>query len=239
MKKVVKSNALVIDATTVTPELAEKLTDLCVKAREFHKQQAAAANGLSSTNDQIASLCFEDQMHRIASDNPEVYQNYDIQTPTGITRVTYKYTAGPCKESNDTAPDVVFKEAFGEEYPKLFNETPEYTVLAEQPTLQAQAASHPELFNVRLKDISTENMIELIKAHPGWFEVSVVDVSGYAKAFPDTTKTTTGVKPKAGFMENLGKLDKDLLKNLKDFLDAFLRKTITPAVVHGNTSKKD
>ncbi len=172
---------------------------------------------------------------------PEVYGNHEIPVDNN-DKVTVNFKLGTKRfgQVDDKPASSQLKGIFGEgAYKKLFKEQISLTVTATQAEIDEQADKNPEFFGVSIKpDAPKEELMRLADRYPDLFNRSVVDVEGYAKAYPDTVEEKTEVITGSSFIEKVGKLDGHILKNASSFLAGLLGAGLSVSIRCGNAAKQ-
>jgi len=233
--------AKVIDSKCFADNADElkRVTELAGSIKKRHQLIATETEKIDAEKKEITDISsgifFKDVED---AEVPAVHGNHEYHTPDGdLVSVNFKIQSPSMTEINKNPADVELKKQFGDAYGKLFDEAETHAVTAKPDDLLEQAQITPDLFALRLKALTPEQMVDLVSSHPDLVEVNVKDLNRYAVTYPSFVATTKAVKPKAKFLDKVAKLDGPVLQKVRKFLTAFLKPTVKTAVLCGNTSK--
>ena len=221
--KIVAQSELVSLAATVKRQHTE-LNQLKDQFEANKKSLAEASKG----------IFLED----IQKKDAEYLGNHEYHTSDGTVTVNFKIAGSAPKEINNRPAADVLREKFGAAADDLFDIESIYDVTADDSILRAQAAEHPELFQVALRPLTHAEMMQLIIQHPGFVQLSCVNPEAYARIYPEHVEARSVVSFKGGFIETLGKVEEAVRKSAKGLLKAILPNVVQTAVNCGNRSKK-
>jgi len=172
---------------------------------------------------------------------PEVFGNFEIPVDNNDKVSVNFQTGSKTFASIDGKPATsVLKGMFGaESYGKVFTESTTHKVNATDEALDQQEEQHPEFFGYSIRpDAEVEKLRKLRAEYPELFNRTVVNLDGYALAYPDSVDSETKVAIAAGFIENVGKVNAAALENAKKFLAGFFGATLKVVIKCGNANKK-
>lgn len=231
-------SAKVIDQTSIgneqeylkASELAKKLkclgADIALKQEEY-----------DNARKELVSISVESFFTDLDKDVPVLVTNHEYHTEDGIVNVNFRVVSKPMTEIGKRPADEVLKEKSGDNYPKLFTEEIDKIPTVEYPVMLSQATKKPELFSLRLRELTPDQLRSLVCEHPEWVEVIIRDIEEYGKHFPGNIKQNVSVKPIGNFIDACAALNKEAKVALKGFFKTFLKTALSPALSTGNSAK--
>jgi hypothetical protein len=177
---------------------------------------------------------------KVIEGTPDVYGNHEIPVDNN-DKVTVNFQSGnkSFTKIEDKPAANVLKGIFGDDYSKIFTEGKRHEVISDEVTQDDEHSKKPELFGYSVRhDADGEALRTLYAAHPELFQRQVVDLEGYAKAFPNSVETTTVVSTGKGFIEKVGKVDNHVRNNAKNFIAGLFAATLKVVVKCGNAKKR-
>lgn len=226
-------SAKIIQMEEDTFGLAER-----IRNRYIHIQKESDV--LEEDKKKLASKSRDVFFEDLNKENVEIAGSHDYYVEDDErVRVNFRVKSRPITEICKKDASEYLHKTLGDYFDKLFEENKQHEITAEQEELRAQAADHPECFEIRLRQTLThEQLFQLVSEHPDWVEVGVKDKDRYAEIYPEHTSTKTSVSAKKKFVEGIEKMEATLKKKTRRLMEAFLKPTLMPAVIVGNKSRK-
>jgi len=229
----------IITEGTLSNEQYQEVKELAASIKKRHTVINTETELIAAEKSKITTISTDLFFSDLEAEVPAINGNHEYHTDDGIVRVNFRVKNTPMNTINDKDAKILLEGVFGEGYGSLFEEAQRHTLKAEQKDMFTQAASTPELFNIKLKEgLSVGDLKKLVISYPDLLEVGVKDLNKYVENYPESVVTNTTVSLKDKFLERADKLGADSIQKARKFLKVFLKPRMTPAVIVGNRSSK-
>lgn len=228
-----------IDEKVLTdPQELERIKGLVKMIRQRHALINQETKKMEAEKGTVKERSLEIFYKDLQNEAPEVFNNHEYHDDEGMVRVSFKVKARPFTEIGDVPAAEAVDRIFKDHADQLFNKEESYTIEADEATRIQQACDHPECFRIALKPLTQAQLQQLISEHPDFVTAQVTDAKAYAEIYPQHVSKEITVSPKNGFLEEVRKVEKPILKAAQKFLTALMKASLTPSLTVGNKARK-